>query len=223
MDSHTPTTTFISSDKDIKDQEEQHSTKATSARSHWRVPSFYAQLLDVEHGDIVHLTAEKLADEYEKQTRILEQMQAQAQPQPQSSGRKLRRKRRIMRQETWSMDDLKSELTSDKTVNVSSQQEDQIMRKDDPIQQVERSPMNQSESVIPIHAGHQTAQVLRRLQMRRSSIIPKSHSGPDAAAEERGKVSSGLPSMAPPQQNTLTTYLPEAQLISLLPTTQTPI
>ncbi|KAF9989234.1 hypothetical protein BGZ75_007056 [Mortierella antarctica] len=167
MDSHASTTAFITSDMGVK---EMHTIESTHTRLPWKVPSFYAQLLDLEGSSIVHLTAEKLAEEYEKQARTLEQIQAQPQPepQPQSSGRTLRRQRRIMRQETWSMDDLKSELPC--------QQEDQIqiMRPIDPIQQDEQSPMKQPESMIPVLAGQPRgkgyfSQVWARLRPSRTS------------------------------------------------------
>ncbi|KAF9576026.1 Ras GTPase [Mortierella alpina] len=188
MDSYASTTELTASDKDIEDVKEMHVIEPTHKRSHWRVPSFYAQLLDLEEDEIVYLTAEKLADEYERQARILEQYQAQQQPQPQSSGKKLRRQRRIMRQETRSMDDLKSELPG--------QQEDQMMCQIDPVQQGKQSPMKQAESVIPGHAGQRRGKgYFSKIWAR---IRPSSRSSsPVLCSADRGETSLQHPSGHP--------------------------
>ncbi|CAO3575009.1 unnamed protein product [Mortierella alpina] len=153
MDSHASTATLITTENDVK---EMHPIESSPTHSHWRVPSFYAQLLVLKEDDIVHLTAEKLVEEYETQARILEKIQAptQPQPQPQSLGKKLRRQRRIM-QEAWSMDDLKCELPSVETKEVPSQQRDQLMRPNSPVRHNVQSPMQQSESAITVHSGQQ--------------------------------------------------------------------
>ncbi|KAF9968816.1 hypothetical protein BGZ70_005620 [Mortierella alpina] len=151
MDSHASTTTFLTTERGVK---EVHTVESAHTHSHRRVPSFYAQLLDLEDDGIVHLTAEKLVEEYEKQARMLEQIQVQTPPQsqPQSFGRKLRRPRqRRITQETWSIDDLTYELPSVETEEVSSQQKDQIMRQNSPVRHNEQSPMQQAQSAVTVH------------------------------------------------------------------------